>query len=96
MSTVSGTFRLKKRTCSLSDSTATLTITGPGVDYNVTATVDADGNVTFIVPAIATGTEVTVTLAVKAANGAVLFSGSKTQVLNGDSSSLSKIGRAHV
>ncbi|MCR5621833.1 MAG: leucine-rich repeat domain-containing protein [Treponema sp.] len=69
--------------------TATLSITGRGVDYNVTVGADADGNVTFTVPAIATGTEVTVTLTVKAADGSLLYAGSKTQVLEGDASSLS-------
>lgn len=64
--------------------TVTLTITGRGVDYNVSASADADGKVTFTVPAIVTGTEVTVTLVVKAANGAVMYAGSTTQVLSGD------------
>ncbi len=64
--------------------TVTLTITGRGVDYNVSASADADGNVTFTVPAIVTGTEVTVTLVVKAANGAVMYAGNTTQVLSGD------------
>lgn len=64
--------------------TVTLTITGRGVDYNVSAEADADGNVTFTVPAIVTGTEVTVSLVVKAANGAVMYAGSTTQVLSGD------------
>ncbi len=67
----------------------TLAITGRGVDYNVTAGADADGKVTFTVPAIVTGTEVTVTLVVKAADGSVLFAGSKTQVLDGSASPLS-------
>ncbi|MBP5156463.1 MAG: hypothetical protein ILP18_01135, partial [Treponema sp.] len=71
-----------------SDGTATLSITGRGINYEVTATMDADGNVTFEVPAIATGTEVTVALVIKTSGGAVLYAGSKTQVLTGDASSL--------
>ena len=67
----------------------TLTITGSGVDFSALAGADANGMVNFEVPAIVTGTEVTVTLVVKAANGAVLFAGSRTQVLEGDASSLS-------
>ncbi|MCR5622672.1 MAG: DUF285 domain-containing protein [Treponema sp.] len=43
---------------------------------------------TFEVPAIATGTEVTVALVIKTSGGAVLYAGSKTQVLTGDASSL--------
>ncbi|MCR5621039.1 MAG: DUF285 domain-containing protein [Treponema sp.] len=68
--------------------TVTLTITGRGMNYSNTAGADADGNVTFEIPAIVTGTEITVTLAVKTAGGTVLYAGSKTQVLNGEASSL--------
>ena len=69
--------------------TATLSITGSGVSYSESAGRGPYGAVSFTVPAIVTGTEVTVTLVVKAANGAVLYSGSRTQVLTGDVSSLS-------
>lgn len=67
---------------------ATLTITG-GTSFSVTAQADADGNVTFQVPAIASGTAITVALSVKNASGTVLYSGSSQQTVSGDSISIS-------
>ena len=48
-----------------SGGTATLVIQGNGVDISVTATAGADGNVTFEIPAITTGSNITVSLSVK-------------------------------
>ncbi len=86
---------LKTTTVTLSSSsiglpsggTVTLTITGDGVSYVKEATASSDGNVYFQVPVIATGTTVTVSIVVKAADGTVSSSGSKTQTVT-DSSSL--------
>ncbi len=64
--------------------TATLTITGNGVDYSATASADADGNVTFEIPAIAAGTEITASLTVKNSSGSALYAGSITQTVSGD------------
>lgn len=66
------------------DGTATLVIQGNGVDISVTATAGADGNVTFEIPAITTGTEITVSLSVKNSAGTLLYSGSSTERLTGD------------
>ena len=64
--------------------TATLTITGNGVDYTATASADADGNVTFEIPAIAEGTEITASLTIKNPSGTALYAGSITQTVSGD------------
>ena len=66
------------------DGTATLVIQGNGVDYTATATADAAGNVTFEIPAITSGTEITASLAVKNASGVLLYSGSQTELLTGE------------
>ena len=71
-----------------SGGSATLTITG-GTSFSVTAQADADGNVTFQVPAIASGTAITVALSVKNASGTVLYSGSSQQTVSGDSINIS-------
>ena len=55
------------------------------IAYDVTASADADGNVTFVVPLIQVGATVTVELSVMDASDTVLWYGSKTQqVGNGD------------
>ncbi len=55
------------------------------IAYDVTATADADGNVTFVVPLIQVGATVTVELFVMDASDTVLWYGSTTQqVGNGD------------
>ncbi len=66
------------------DGTATLVIQGNGVDISVTATAGADGNVTFEIPAITTGSNITVSLSVKNSAGTLLYSGSQTEQLTGD------------
>ncbi len=65
------------------DGTLTLVITGDGVDVDKTGTADADGNVTFEIPGILTGTEITVTLTVKSSDGTILYKGTNTQTLVG-------------
>ncbi|MCR5622774.1 MAG: formylglycine-generating enzyme family protein [Treponema sp.] len=69
--------------------TATLTISGSGYNYSGTATADANGNVTFEIPLIASGSSITVSLSVKAADGTLLYSGSREQVVRGDSVQIS-------
>ncbi|MBQ6566588.1 MAG: hypothetical protein IJL80_05985 [Treponema sp.] len=68
-----------------SGGTATLVIQGNGVDYTATATADADGNVTFEIPAITSGTEITASLTIKNSSGTALYAGSSTQTVSGDS-----------
>lgn len=65
------------------DGTLTLVITGDGVDVDKTGTADADGNVSFEIPGILTGTEITVTLTVKSSDGTILYWGTNTQTLVG-------------
>ncbi|MBQ9538010.1 MAG: hypothetical protein IJU95_01965 [Treponema sp.] len=65
--------------------TATLTISGGGVDWTATAGADSDGNVTFEIPAIASGTKISVSLQVKNAAGTLLYAGSKKQTVSGGS-----------
>ena len=67
-----------------SGGSATLTITG-GVPFTATAQSDADGNVSFQIPAIVSGTDITVSLSVRNASGTVLYSGSNQQTVSGDS-----------
>ena len=52
------------------------------IAYDVTASADADGNVTFVVPLIQVGATVTVELSVMDANGTLLWYGSKTGQAN--------------
>ncbi|MCR5621227.1 MAG: hypothetical protein K6G18_05160 [Treponema sp.] len=63
--------------------TATLTIQGSGINYTMAATADANGTITYEIPAIATGSEITVTLTVKAADGTMLYTGSNTKTVSG-------------
>lgn len=70
-----------------SGGSATLTITG-GVPFTATAQADADGNVSFQIPAIVSGTDITVSLSVRNASGTLLYSGSSQQTVSGDSISI--------
>ena len=69
--------------------TATLTISGSGYNYSGTARADANANVTFEIPLIASGSSIAVSLSVKAADGTLLYSGSREQVVRGDSVQIS-------
>lgn len=64
--------------------TVTLTISGDGIDYTATASADADGNVSYEIPAILASTEITASLQVMNSTGTVLYAGSSTQTVTGD------------
>ncbi len=64
--------------------TATLTISG-GVTFSGTVQADADGNVSFVIPATRSGITITVKLTVANASGTLLYSGSSQETLSGDS-----------
>ena len=64
--------------------TATLTISG-GVTFSGTVQADADGNVSFVIPATRSGITITVKLTVANSSGTVLYSGSSQETLSGDS-----------
>lgn len=59
----------------------TLRISGPGVRYSETSQASDDGNVYFLVPKIAVGTNITVVMEVKKANGITCRSGSTEQLV---------------
>ena len=59
----------------------TLSITGGDEDYEETATVDDDGMLCFQVPRQVVGSEITVSIKVKKADGTVVLSGKKTLVV---------------
>lgn len=63
--------------------TATLTIQGNGMEYTATASADANGTVSYEIPAIASGSAITATLTVKTADGTVLYTGSSNQTISG-------------
>ncbi|MCR5621852.1 MAG: hypothetical protein K6G18_08340 [Treponema sp.] len=67
---------------------ATLAISG-SISFSQTAQADADGNVSFQIPAIVSGTDITVSLSVRNASGTVLYSGSNQQTVSGDSINIS-------
>ena len=60
----------------------TLVITGRGIAYTADATDSGSGTVSFTIPQIASGTEITVSLDVKRANGCVVRSGCNTQIVS--------------
>ncbi|MBP5465520.1 MAG: hypothetical protein J6Y13_10155, partial [Treponema sp.] len=64
--------------------TVTLRITGNTVQYSQDASADSSGTVTFTVPRLQTNSTVTVELTVRDANGTVLFTGTDTQVVDGE------------
>ena len=64
-----------------SGGSVSLTISGGGISYASESSASSDGNVYFTVPAIASGTTVTVSIVVKAADGSVSCYGSKTQTV---------------
>ena len=68
---------------------ATLTISGGGYSYSGTASADASGSVTFTIPRIPSGTGITVSLSVYRADGSLLYTGSRQQVVRGDSMQVS-------
>ncbi len=59
----------------------TLVITGRGIAYTADATDPGSGTVSFTIPQIASGTEITVSIIVKKADGTVVCAGSKTQTV---------------
>ncbi len=63
----------------------TLSITGGDEDYEETATVDDDGMLCFQVPRQLVGSEITIIMKVKKADGTVVLSGKKTQVVEAGS-----------
>ena len=63
----------------------TLSITGGDEDYEETATVDDDGMLCFLVPRQLVGSEITIIMKVKKADGTVVLSGKKTQVVEAGS-----------
>ena len=82
--TADGTFTVELSADDISlpaGGTVTLMITGSGVDYSESAGASADGKVTFEVARIAVGTTVTVTLTVRAADGSIAATGTKTQLV---------------
>ncbi|MBP5464708.1 MAG: SUMF1/EgtB/PvdO family nonheme iron enzyme, partial [Treponema sp.] len=82
--TADGTFTVELSAADIglpAGGTVTLTITGNGVDYSESAGASADGKVTFEVARIAVGTTVTVTLTVRAADGSIAATGTKTQLV---------------
>ncbi|MBQ3687415.1 MAG: leucine-rich repeat domain-containing protein, partial [Treponema sp.] len=64
--------------------TVTLRITGNTVQYSQDASADSSGTVTFTVPRLQTNSTVTVELTVRDATGTVLFTGTDTQVVDGE------------
>ena len=68
--------------------TVTLTISGSGYNYSGTASATESGNVNFEIPMITSGSNITVGLTVKNSAGTVLYSGSREQTVNGESSSI--------
>lgn len=65
--------------------TATLTITGGGVNYSETAgRIAGSRDVTFKIPPLLTGSELSVSLTIRAADGTVLYAGGSTQTISGD------------
>ena len=70
-----------------SGGSATLAISG-SISFSQTAQADADGNVSFQIPAIVSGTDITVSLSVRNASGTLLYSGSSQQTASGDSISI--------
>ncbi len=64
------------------DGSVTLTMSGVGVNYSADASMSADGLVYLQIPKIAVGTEITVSLDVKRANGCVVRSGCNTQIVS--------------
>ncbi|MCR5622011.1 MAG: hypothetical protein K6G18_09155, partial [Treponema sp.] len=69
--------------------TVTLEITGEGLHFSDESPAAVDGLVYFYVPRIAVGTAITVSIAVKDAEGGILCSGSKTQVVQAGGSQFS-------
>lgn len=67
---------------------AVLTISGVGYEYEGEARADNDGNVSFEIPRIPSGSTITVTLSVQDSDGGVLYEGSQEQTVRGDSSSI--------
>ena len=66
----------------------TLVITGQGIAYTADATDSGSGTVSFTIPQIASGTEITVSIIVKKADGTVVCAGSKTQTVTGNVSDI--------
>ncbi|MBP5463690.1 MAG: hypothetical protein J6Y13_00675, partial [Treponema sp.] len=66
----------------------TLVITGRGIAYTADATDPGSGTVSFTIPQIASGTEITVSIIVKKADGTVVCAGSKTQTVTGNVSDI--------
>lgn len=69
----------------------TLSITGNAYAYEETVGADADGMVRFSVPYIPVGTEIEVCLTVKNAGGAVVYAGSKTQLVESVSNNIAVV-----
>ena len=67
---------------------ATLTITGGGINFTATARADVNGNINYEIPALVSGSEITASLSVKTADGTVLYAGSKTQTISSDTSQI--------
>ncbi len=70
------------------DGYVTLVMTGQGIAYTADATDPGSGTVSFTIPQIAVGTEITVSIIVKRADGTVVCAGSKTQTVTGNSSDI--------
>ncbi len=69
--------------------TVTLTITGSGIAFSETKSADADGYVRFEVPPVETDSTVAIELIVRAADGTVIYSGSKNlEVKEGSSADI--------
>lgn len=69
----------------------TLSVTGNAYAYEETVGADADGMVRFAVPYIPVGTEIEVCLTVKDAGGAVVYAGSKTQLVESVSNNIAVV-----
>ena len=69
--------------------TVTFTITGSGIAFSETKSADADGYVRFEVPPVETDSTVAIELIVRAADGTVIYSGSKNlEVKEGSSADI--------